>query len=88
MRAPASVVEESSLISFLRLRGQFRRFVSFLLHRYLLDVTLPLGGTSPYTRSCHRCCPVVYTYSNTWNMLAALCTSYAVVFVGYWSLHF
>ena len=45
-------------------------YVFFLLHRYLLDVTLPLAGTSPYTRSCHCCCPVVYSYINTWNMLA------------------
>jgi hypothetical protein len=58
-------------------------YVSFLLHRYLLYVTLPLAGTSAYTRSCHCCCPVVYSYSNTWNMLAGLCTACAVVFVGY-----
>ena len=54
-------------------------YVSFLLHRYLLDVTLPFVGTSPYTRSCHCCCPVVNSYSNTWNLLAGLCTDYAVV---------
>ena len=40
MRAPSSVVEESSLISFLRLRGQFWRFVSLLFY-IVISLTLP-----------------------------------------------
>jgi hypothetical protein len=51
MRAPASVFEELSLISFLRLRGHFLRF-KFFSFCYLLEVILPVAGVSACTRSC------------------------------------
>lgn len=40
MRAPAPMVEESSLISFLRLRGQFWRFMS-VFFCIVISLTLP-----------------------------------------------
>lgn len=75
MRAPASVFEESSLISFLRLRGQFWRFM-FPFCCFVISLTLSYHWRVPHHTRAFHTVPVLLC---TATVISGICSQVCVL---------